>query len=129
MFLDSLFDSLSGNNSRPNKFTIGMGKLIRAAREEAGFSQRELAEKISRRQAALSDMENGKMEPDASTLLLLTIFLHKPIAYFYPINMKPEAELNELSEREKELLLQVKRLSEDDLRRLIAQAKALADIY
>ena len=27
----------------PNRFTIGMGELIRRAREEVGFSQRELA--------------------------------------------------------------------------------------
>ncbi len=55
----------------PNKFTIKMGELIRNAREDSGLSQRELAELIYRRQAALSDMENGKMEPNASTLTLL----------------------------------------------------------
>lgn len=60
-----------------------MGELIRKAREEAGFSQRELAERIYRCQAALSDMENGKMEPNASTLTLLSHYLNMSITYFF----------------------------------------------
>ncbi len=74
----------------PNRFTIGMGELIRQAREESGFSQRELASKIYRRQAALSDIENGKMEPNTSTLVFLSYNLNKPILYFFPEPYKPE---------------------------------------
>ncbi len=81
----NLVDQFFAGGTRPNRFTTGMGKLIKAAREEAGVSQRDLAERIYRRQAALSDMENGKMEPDASTLLLLSEYLKKPISYFFPI--------------------------------------------
>lgn len=128
MFLDALLDSLSGNNTRPNRFTIGMGKLIRAAREEAGFSQRELAEKIYRRQAALSDMENGKMEPDASTLFILSFILNKPLSYFFPEPWKRGIKVDDLTELQTELLQQAKKLSDYDLKRLIAQAKALANL-
>lgn len=128
MFLDSLLNSLSGKNIRPNKFTIGMRELILAAREEAELNQRELAEKIYRRQAALSDMENGKMEPDASTILLMAHALQKPISYFFPYPWKTTIEFTGLSEKEEDLLIQAKRLSPDDLIRLIAQAKALASL-
>jgi len=125
MFRDTLLDQLTGNNTRPNKFTIGMGKLIRAAREEAGYSQRDLAEVIHRRQAALSDMENGKMEPDASTLLLLSSCLNKPIGYFFPEPYKPDKSLEPLSDEIKELLLHLEKLSYNDLIKFTAQVKAL----
>jgi len=126
MVRDTLFDQLSGTNPRPNKFTIGMGKLIRAAREEAGYSQRELAELIYRRQAALSDMENGKMEPDASTLLLLSNILKKPMSYWFPSPWKPES-FEEMTEDEHELLMQTRKLEATEIKKIVAQIKALAD--
>ncbi len=68
----------------PNEFTIEMGKLIRAAREEEGLSQTELAEKLSKRQATISDFENGKIEIGILTLVQLAIVFGKPISYFIP---------------------------------------------
>ncbi len=68
----------------PNEFTVEMGKLIRAAREEAGISQTELAEKLSKRQATISDFENGKIEIGILTLVQLAIVFGKPISYFVP---------------------------------------------
>ena len=112
----------------PNRFTIGMGELIRKAREEAGFSQRELAERIYRRQAALSDMENGKMEPNASTLTFLSYHLNKPISYFFPNRYKPERMLDDLSELEKEILIYVNKLNRNDQVKILAQLKALSDL-
>ena len=128
MFKDWFIDSISGRRPMPNDFSIGMGKLIRTAREEVGFSQRDLAELIYRRQAALSDIENGKMEPDATTLLLLSYHLNKPFIYFIPNKWKPNKLTEQMSEEEQELLIQAKRLTKDDLHKLIAQAKALADL-
>ena len=124
-WIDSLFDG----STRPNKFTMGMGNLIRSAREEAGLSQRDLAEVIYRRQAALSAMENGKMEPDATTLLLLSYHLKKPIGYFYPDPFKPDKVFENLSDEIKELIIQAKRLDPEDLKRLIAQTRVIADLY
>ncbi|MDY6896423.1 MAG: helix-turn-helix transcriptional regulator [Thermotogota bacterium] len=112
----------------PNTFTIRMGELIRKAREEAGFSQRELAELIYRRQAALSDMENGKMEPNASTLVYLALNLNKPISYFFPKPYNPESNLKELTETEKEILIYTKQLEKSDQVRILAQIKALSDL-
>jgi len=68
----------------PNEFTLEMGKLIKAAREEEGLSQTELAEILSRRQATISDFENGKIEIGILTLVQLAIVFGKPISYFIP---------------------------------------------
>ena len=68
----------------PNEFTEEMGKLIKAAREEKGLSQTQLAEKLSRRQATISDFENGKIEIGILTLVHLAIVFGKPISYFIP---------------------------------------------
>jgi transcriptional regulator with XRE-family HTH domain len=67
---------------KPNKFTVYMGNAIKEAREEQGLSQEELAKKIYRRRATLSDIENGKSDVDAGTLWLLSAYLKKPLSYF-----------------------------------------------
>jgi transcriptional regulator with XRE-family HTH domain len=125
--IDQLLEGLN-TSSVPNSFTRGMGSLIRQAREEKGLSQRELASKIYRRQAALSEMENGLMQPDAETLLLLSYHLKKPIDYFYPSPYKPDPQPGELTEKENELIIHARRLNSDDFRKLIVQVIALADI-
>jgi transcriptional regulator with XRE-family HTH domain len=68
----------------PNDFTIGMGQLIKAAREERGLSQTELAKSIKRRPATISEIENGKSEIGVLTLVLFSLELNKPITYFFP---------------------------------------------
>ena len=68
----------------PNIFTREMGKIIKLAREEAGLSQSELAEKLFRRQATISDFENGKIEIGILTLVQIAKVFGKPISYFIP---------------------------------------------
>ncbi|MHA1280750.1 MAG: helix-turn-helix domain-containing protein [Candidatus Helarchaeota archaeon] len=126
-FLDSLLENLSAGDL-PNKFTLAMGKLIRQAREEMGFSQRELASKIYRRQAALSEMENGKMEPSASTLMSLSYHLNKPISYYFPDQFALEKNLGELTDLEKEIIIYAKQLDRRDQVRILVQLKALSDL-
>ena len=125
--IDSLLEKLSAGDL-PNKFTLKMGELIRKAREESGFSQRELAERIYRRQAALSDMENGKMEPNASTLIYLAFNLNKPISFFFPKEFSPEKDPNDLSDLEKEILIYAKKLDPQDQKRIVAQLRALYEL-
>lgn len=118
----------------PNKFTKAVGQLIRDARNEAKMRQAELAKLIYRRQAAVSDMENGKMEPTASTLLLLMSYaLNKPIGYFFPRNQGVvELFKGDLTAEEQELIFQSRRIvnysDEAELKKVIAQVKALADL-
>ena len=124
---DSLLEKLSASET-PNSFTLGMGDLIRQAREEKGLSQRVLASKIYRRQAALSEMENGKMEPSASTLMALSYHLNKPIAYFFPDKFNPEINLRVLSNFEKEVLINIQKLDSEDQMKVLAQLKAIANL-
>jgi len=126
-FLENVLERLSAGDM-PNKFTLSMGELIRKAREESGFSQRELAERIYRRQAALSDMENGKMEPNASTLVYLAFNLNKPISYFFPKPFRPDKNFKELTELEEEILLILTHLDKDDQIRIRAQLIALSKL-
>ena len=111
--------------SMPNSFTIGMGKLIRKARHNSGLSQVELAKKMFRRQASLSDMENGKMEPDASTLILLSYHLNTPVTSFFPDPFGKIIRNDDLGSLQEELLLISQKLDNDDLERLLVQLKAL----
>jgi transcriptional regulator with XRE-family HTH domain len=48
-----------------------LGQIIREAREKAGLSQEELAQRVGLTQGALSFIERGLVEPRLSTLLRL----------------------------------------------------------
>jgi len=82
MVLETLAILLGDDGQKPNKFTVGMGELIRKAREEASLSQAELAKLVYRRRATTTDIENGKHEPDTSTLALIAAATKKPITFF-----------------------------------------------
>ncbi|MBN8581931.1 MAG: helix-turn-helix transcriptional regulator [Anaerolineae bacterium] len=104
--------------TKPNKFTIYMGNAIKEAREEQGFSQEELAQKIYRRRATLSDIENGKSDVDAGTLWLLSAYLKKPLSYFYPPYARENIRPEEMGELEHELLMHFIGIRADELKRL-----------
>ncbi|MCB9112308.1 MAG: helix-turn-helix transcriptional regulator [Anaerolineales bacterium] len=74
----------------PNEFTIGMGDLIRKAREEKGLSQAQLAKIMNKRQGTISDVENGKYEIGILTLVHFAVELQKPISSFFPPNLFTE---------------------------------------
>jgi len=125
---NNLFDEILGRgNNTPNKFTIRMGELIRKARLEKGLSQSELSKSVYVSQAAISDMENGKREVSSTELLTLSHTLNKPIVYFFPENFVREVKLDKLSPLYQELIIQAQRLSNDDLKKLIAQTRALGE--
>lgn len=106
----------------PNRHTKGMGELIRKAREDAGLSQEELGKKIRRRRTAVYEMEKGKVEVNAWTIVYLAAVLNKPITYFYPkedlINDPKESDLNDL---EKEIINNFRYLPYEGLRKLAIQ--------
>jgi len=109
----------------PNKLSIGIGELIRKARIEIGYSQAELAKKIYRRQASVSDIENGKMQPDAETLVYLSLVLLKPITSFFPKEYIQFSEEGTLDPLLQELVMNAVGLSRRELRSIIVQVKAL----
>jgi transcriptional regulator with XRE-family HTH domain len=125
--LDRISDWISARGPVPNKLTLAMGELIRQAREEIGMSQADLAKRIYRNQAALSQIENGKMRIDAETLLHLAVALDKPIREFFPDRLMPRFE-GELTVLEAELLKYAHQLELYDLQKLVVQAKALVEL-
>jgi len=105
-----------------------MGNQIRLARKEANMSQAELADNAYMRQAAISDIENGKREVSSSEILYLCGVLKKPAAYFYPPPHKGFINPNsDLSEKQEELLAITKRLYDEDIERLLVIARAFHD--
>ncbi len=90
----------------PNEFTKEMGNLIKKAREEKGLNQSQLAEKLSRSQATISDIENGKIEVSILTLVLIAFELNKPISFFIP-EMTFFTNLNDLQNKFEEEALSI----------------------
>lgn len=123
--LDFLF---SETRVVPNKFTIALGKLVRDARIEANLSQEDLADNAYFKQSSISKIERGMRSIAAEDILYLSIALNKPIGYFFDKQFTKDLGGEEVEILEEELLLQARRLSPDDLKKLIAQAKALADL-
>jgi transcriptional regulator with XRE-family HTH domain len=120
MVLDKLFDLLAPDEPVPNKFTIYMGEKIRDGRIEAGMSQQDLARLIYKRQAALSDYENGKAIVNADTLALLAHNLNKPIEYFYPPYTFRDLKPEDLSPMEKEVITNLRyHVASDQFRKLV----------
>ena len=121
--------SISTKDSLPTAFTRTVGDRIRAAREERGFSQKRLAQRIERRQATISDMERGHMQPDVTTLVVLAEVLEKPLSYFFPPPWGQRVARGDLSYDEQALLLEFRRLQSDEYRKIaINQLAALADL-
>ena len=114
----------------PNKFTEEMGQIIKNAREEKGMSQSQLAEEMSRRQATISDLENGKTEIGIFTLIVLSRVFNKPISFFIP-KMSFLATVNDLqNEREEEALMLFRELEyEGDSQLALEFLKMLTDYY
>ena len=118
---------ISPKSPLPTLFTEAVGKRIREARESHGMSQMKLAERIERRQATVSDMENGRMQPDATTLVMLAQVLEKPVTYFFPAPWGPRVARGDLSYDEQALLLEFRRLQHDEHRQIaVALVAALA---
>src|SRR5688500_1751539 len=117
--LEKIFDWLpEQQDNKPNKFTIYMGNSLKQAREEAGLSQADLAPKIYRRRATLSDIETGKADVDAGTLWLLSAILKKPLSYFYPPYARENMTPEEMGALEHELLMHFIAIRGEELQKL-----------
>lgn len=116
----------TGQGTVPNKFTIGMGELIKQARLDANLTQAELAKQIYVRQATLSRFESGMLELKVQDLLMLSYHLEKPITYFFPYPYLGYTEEDEDGKKlTDQLQILASRLSRDDLRKVLAQVKAI----
>ena len=127
--IQKLLNEIFGNQHvRPNSFTIEMGKLIRQAREEKGYSQSTLATKIGMRRATLSEIENGKNEPNASELTYLAAHLAKPLTFFFPKRLRSQITQEDLSPEELELLSHFRELWDTSIMKVgIGLIKSLSE--
>jgi transcriptional regulator with XRE-family HTH domain len=127
--LHALRDLISDKDPVPNKLTRAMGLLVAKARQEAGLNQAELAERVNRRRATITDIENGKSEISTPTLILLAAALNKPLSFFLPEAIRRRVNPEPRDNEDHELLAQFHKISQDALRRIaILQVKLLADI-
>ena len=125
----NFFEELWGyKDSIPNKFTIHLGELIRKARLESNMTQSELAERANFSQTAISQIEQGKRDVSAAEILYFSAALDKPILYFFQPFVEIDSKDIELSPLENELVNQAKKLSIEDLRKLLAQTNALVNL-
>ena len=125
----NFFEELWGyKDSIPNKFTIHLGEIIRKARLESNMTQSELAERANLSQTAVSQIEQGKRDVSAAEILYFSAALDKPILFFFQPFIDLHNKDIELSPLEIELVNQAKKLSTEDLRKLVAQTKALVDL-
>lgn len=118
MVFDKIADLFKDYGTRPNKFTIYMGEQIRKARLEVGLSQEELAEKIYMRRPTLTDIENGKSEPYASSLGLITFYLKKPLSYFYPPQLYEDIVSKLMDDLSLEMQMYFEQIDGDELKEL-----------
>lgn len=80
---------------------------IKALRDEAGISQKTIAEKFCVAQNTVSSWENGKRDPDTATVLELAAFFGVSTDYLLgvtDIKKAPSFEDAELSSEEADLL-------------------------
>jgi hypothetical protein len=63
-------------------------------------------------------MENGQMQPDDTTLVVLAEILKKPVTYFFPPPWGPRVARGDLSYDEQALLLEFRRLQTDEHRQI-----------
>lgn len=118
---------LDDPNTSHDLLAKDMGKRIRRARIDSGLTQEELAQAIQRRQASVSDIENGKMEMTVVTLAMMANTLEKPISYFFPDWLMDVLQPEEMKPAEAELLSLAQRLPSEDLERITIQVRALVD--
>ena len=57
---------------------------LRAARAQAGLTQRELAARIGCSRGSIADYETGRCEPDPARLAALAVATGVPLGYFFP---------------------------------------------
>ena len=104
-----------------------MGQEVQQARTEASLTQGQPAHKVYRRQAAISDIENGKMVLDAETLVYLAAALDKPFRYLFPDELLSRTEGN-LSNQEREYLTSFRQLTNTDRQRVTKYVSLLAQV-
>lgn len=106
---------VTGNDEAKKQIKKRLGKAIKKARIDAGFSQKELAGKVGTWSAYISQIETGVRSPSFKLLINLATALNVRVS-----RLMLEAEIQD-EENGKSLLLQ--------LAKLLERAERMPDVY
>jgi len=117
------------NDKEHNKFATWIGSKVREARIQAGLTQEQLAQLTYTHLNTIGKIENGKVEPTITTLILIATALEKPITYFLPMPPEYRAAEDELPDWIREAVIHLRRIWKPENQLLaISQIKAIADL-
>ncbi len=97
---------------------------LRQAREEAGLSQREVAEQFGAAQVTISDLERGRTNVSAGDLVRLAAILGKSVLYFLP-----GVQSSDLSDREQTLVALFRELDDQWQASVLDIVRGQAQLY
>lgn len=95
-------------------FPISFSSRLRQAREQAGFTQQDLAEKLGITKSAVGNYENGVSSPKWDVLLRIFDVLQVEPNFLYQDSFSPElSEAVQLTPRQSALLSSFDQLNEE----------------
>jgi hypothetical protein len=80
------------------------------------------------KQSSVSKIEARTRSLSAEEVVCPSHALDKPILYFFSEEFREDIAEDELTSLQQDLIMQARRLTRDDLRKLAAQARAVADL-
>jgi transcriptional regulator with XRE-family HTH domain len=103
-----------------------IGLRVKSARREKGLTQEDLADRIGKAVATLSNIERGEALTGLETLSLIAQATGKPIVFFFEGIEDTRSVSRKRLEAEDELRLQARALRDDDLALAVELVKTLA---
>lgn len=103
----------------PDPIDVQVGQKLRLARILAGINQTELGAGIGISSQAVQKYEQGQNRISASRLFAVACFLRCPIAFFFEGIEERVAEAVALLDKELNLILALRQITNDDARRSI----------
>ncbi|MAN73979.1 MAG: hypothetical protein CME85_12150 [Henriciella sp.] len=104
-----------------------LAAAIRAARRSKGLTQEELAERINRTAASLSNLERARSLPSLDTLVLIAEALEVPMSNLMEISISRSQARSRIRE-ENEIFDMIRSLTTEQLRIARVQIEALSSM-
>jgi len=97
------------SNQQHNLYIKKVGERIKQARQEIGYSQKELADALELSDKTVSAYEVGRAQPSLSMLRYLSRVTRRPIGYFLDETEHAQIDLRLKMKKIEQELLEVKR--------------------
>jgi transcriptional regulator with XRE-family HTH domain len=108
---------------------IHIAQMIKSTRQQKGFTQQDLRERIGRTSESLSNIERAKSIPSVEILLALAAALELPVSAFFPeLDQNGEANPKQLRLKTEASGI-IRNLSDRMLETAIKQLEALAKMF